>query len=55
MYQGKSIQVTVHQEDRIAELCFDREGESINKFAPAPCVSWARPLLRWPLPKTCRA
>ncbi|WP_420465062.1 fatty acid oxidation complex subunit alpha FadB [Panacagrimonas sp.] len=32
MYQGKSIQVTVHQEDRIAELCFDREGESINKF-----------------------
>ncbi len=32
MYQGKSIKVTVHAEDRIAELCFDREGESINKF-----------------------
>lgn len=32
MYQGKSLKVLIHNEDQIAELCFDREGESVNKF-----------------------
>jgi 3-hydroxyacyl-CoA dehydrogenase/enoyl-CoA hydratase/3-hydroxybutyryl-CoA epimerase/enoyl-CoA isomerase len=32
MYQGKSLKVVVNKEDQIAELIFDREGESINKF-----------------------
>ena len=32
MYQGKSLKVVLHPEEQIAELCFDREGESINKF-----------------------
>jgi enoyl-CoA hydratase/carnithine racemase len=32
MYQGKSLKVVVNQEEQIAELIFDREGESINKF-----------------------
>ncbi|TDU30731.1 short chain enoyl-CoA hydratase /3-hydroxyacyl-CoA dehydrogenase [Panacagrimonas perspica] len=32
MYQGKSLKVVVNSEEQIAELIFDREGESINKF-----------------------
>lgn len=32
MYQGKSLKVVVNHEEQIAELIFDREGESINKF-----------------------
>ncbi|MGQ0619118.1 MAG: fatty acid oxidation complex subunit alpha FadB [Panacagrimonas sp.] len=32
MYQGKSLKVVVNGEDQIAELIFDRENESINKF-----------------------
>jgi 3-hydroxyacyl-CoA dehydrogenase/enoyl-CoA hydratase/3-hydroxybutyryl-CoA epimerase/enoyl-CoA isomerase len=32
MYQGKSLKVVVNQQDQIAELIFDREGEAINKF-----------------------
>lgn len=32
MFKGKSISVVVNHEEQIAELCFDREGEAINKF-----------------------
>ncbi|MGQ0697303.1 MAG: fatty acid oxidation complex subunit alpha FadB [Panacagrimonas sp.] len=32
MYQGKSLKVVVNHEEQIAELIFDRVGESINKF-----------------------
>jgi 3-hydroxyacyl-CoA dehydrogenase/enoyl-CoA hydratase/3-hydroxybutyryl-CoA epimerase/enoyl-CoA isomerase len=31
MFQGKSIRVSL-REDGIVELCFDAQGESINKF-----------------------
>jgi 3-hydroxyacyl-CoA dehydrogenase/enoyl-CoA hydratase/3-hydroxybutyryl-CoA epimerase/enoyl-CoA isomerase len=31
MFQGKSIRVT-RIEDNLAELCFDRQGDSVNKF-----------------------
>lgn len=32
MFQGKCIRVTPLESDGIFELCFDRQGESINKF-----------------------
>jgi 3-hydroxyacyl-CoA dehydrogenase/enoyl-CoA hydratase/3-hydroxybutyryl-CoA epimerase/enoyl-CoA isomerase len=32
VFQGKSIRLTPLAEEGLVELCFDREGESINKF-----------------------
>jgi 3-hydroxyacyl-CoA dehydrogenase/enoyl-CoA hydratase/3-hydroxybutyryl-CoA epimerase/enoyl-CoA isomerase len=32
MYQGQSLRVTLNAEDQIAELCFDRKEDAINKF-----------------------
>lgn len=32
MFQGKSLRVTALQQAGLFELCFDREGDPINKF-----------------------